>query len=361
MSNIVYNTIETAIQENPNNSYLISIETKISDGSIIRKYIVFSSPVEVFKYILNTTSKDRNFHEIISSKRHVKLYIDIDISPLEPNVIENVTERVIESMSKVFSKLNLTFDLNLLKLFINKNSGDQLLEIDTNPNPKNHICEYKQSIHLVYDGVKFQNLSVVKHIVEMISKTIPEKYLKYLDKGVYKSNQSFRLPYCCKLDKEDATMEPVTMWEYKGKIITVDANTPNQALFIGGFITAPSNITITNIEVPEVEKIQNHLTIPNTLRDKVIDTIKVILGEFFSSFNIIFNSVVSGVRMERKAKCACVVCDGNPIHDNIDQYAFTVASSRGITLMYGCYRGKNVISKVIKSLQQLRHVAQSSK
>lgn len=165
-----------------------------AQGDPIRIFAFFDSYIEFYNYMQKFPLQDRNFYEIIFGEFPQKPHFDIDISkeafdsmyPGEDmfTVAEIVREAVITACIEVFKEMNV--EINLAKdLLIYSSHADD-----------------KRSYHLVitnkcHDGNKEAKAfyTAVLHKVGLITNN---KYLKFIDSGVYSPRQQFRLIGCQK-------------------------------------------------------------------------------------------------------------------------------------------------------------------
>ena len=354
MNKIFYPSLDLANKEKVAGSHVISMEKTNSEGIVIRQYTYFTDPVEIYDFIYTRREEDRNFHEIVESNVNVKFYMDIDIDPNNLDILEELTGLIVDSMEKIFRKHKLLLRMEELLLLINNDSAMQIRDRNSNTQSTGKtnveeplVMKKKQSVHLVYTYLSFQNLRVIKHLVKQICDMIPEKYAKYIDQGVYKKNQSFRMPFCCKTGKSSATMYPIIKWSHKGE--TYKWGTDMKSIFVKGFIQSKAIITVTSIEVPSETKVSDRLKIPPEDLKMCLNVIKDFLGDTFPCFEVSFENE-SFIKLRRLKPSSCVVCEDGRMHESIGQYAFLTKSRKGITLIYGCYRTNRKKSKLLKEI-----------
>jgi len=361
MNKVLFPSLELAKENQVAGSHIISMETRNQDKNIVRRYTWFTDPMEIYKFIFTKTKANRNFHEIIASNTNVKFYMDIDIDPENEDILESLVGKVVDALNVVIDNNGLAFNINDVLIFINEDSASQIRDRNydnvktapesttTEQDDKKNIkaLEKKQSVHIIYTYYFFQNIRVVKHLVKQVCDLLPEDIVKFIDLGVYKKNQSFRLPFCCKIGKATATMLPITKWSHKGHVVRIDPDLSN--IFVKGFIEAKANITITSIQVPTELKISPSLNISPENLAKCIKIAKELLGDTFGCFELSYKDETS-IQLNRKKPSACIVCEDHRVHDSIGQYIYLNKTNSGIVMVYGCYRSTKKISRLIQNV-----------
>jgi len=362
MNKIFYPSLELVKENQVSGSHIISMESINQDGKIVRRYTWFTDPIDIYNYIFSKKPKDRNFHEIIESNVNVKFYMDIDIDPESEDILESLVGKVIDALDKVMENNGLYFNIDDVMIFINNDSASQIRDrnydnVKTTPESststehigkKNRkVMKKKQSVHIIYTYFFFQNIRVVKYLVKQVCDLLPENIVKYIDLGVYKKNQSFRLPFCCKTGKPTAIMNPITKWSHRGHTVRIDPNLTN--MFMKGFIEAKASITVTSIQVPNELKIPPSLIISPENLTRCIKIAKELLGDTFDCFEISYKGETS-IQLNRKKPSACIVCEDHRVHDSIGQYIYLNKTNSGIVMVYGCYRSTKKITRIIQSI-----------
>jgi len=149
--------------------------------TLVRKDFQYAQmyPKELFEYIeLKTSLKDKNLHEIVLSSMKQKLKIDIDATTETVSSGPEMRNAIVRSLLKVLEDVNIK--LNLEDLLIFDSSGGNVL-----------------SYHIIVPNYHFQSSECAKVIAQRVAKEAGE-YGRYVDLGVYKSIQSFRLMGCAK-------------------------------------------------------------------------------------------------------------------------------------------------------------------
>ena len=324
---IIYQNLEECLSNVTSKSAILSIE---KDG--YRNYIIFSNYIDMYTYVFSKKPHDRNFHEIIPRNKACKLFFDIDIDADHDRVIDQVCENLLEVTIKVLKDITKkTIVPENFFFLINNNTSKEF--------NKQH-CENKQSIHIIFTEFNFSSMKVVKYIAEKVFNEMDEKLVVHVDKCVYKKNQSFRLPYCCKLGKPNATMLPITRMEILDTTITYNMDVSIQNLFIKGCLGSEIGTTVM-IDIPKTVKNLNTLNISLEVYNHCISELKKLYKETLNCFEITQKG--DYIILKRRQKSPCVICENSPVHESIDQYAFICKKKKGIYLMIGCWRCNHCI------------------
>ena len=336
---IIYQSLTDCLENATSKSVIISVE-KAKENTIdetYRNYMAFNSYIELNSYIQSTLPQKRHFHEIIKGNKPCKLYYDIDIPAGSENTILIVCKLIMDKTIEVLGKLGRDPNIGYKDFYL-------LMNTNTSTELSKKTCKFKQSMHIIFNKYNFPSMTTVKYIAESVFKVFPEEHIAAIDKGVYKNNQSFRLPYCCKMYKSDAIMKPITNYSINGRSVKISRYTDQTTLFTNGCIGAEHGKRKI-IKLPKSEHKINAMNISNDLYMKGIGIIEEILGDTFTDFNLFQKDNYFTLR--RISPSACVVCEDHRIHDAIDQFAFITKKLTGQVLVYGCYQTNKKIEKPI--------------
>lgn len=142
----------------------------------------FRSPIDLYQYISSTPISEKCFDEIVSDS-YQKVRFDIDIN-LEDCIdqfetMDQILQNVIDNL--IASLLNILPDLNPSKMMYFSSHNEK-----------------KRSVHLVFPEYHTSGCDESKELFRIISKYIPDKYLRYIDHGIYGDNKSLRIMGCTK-------------------------------------------------------------------------------------------------------------------------------------------------------------------
>lgn len=170
------------------------------------EYYVFPNHKAFLKYLESLKEDTRNFHEVIIGEVPQKIKIDIDCeTEAQDNSLRKHLETFIcnieSATAKVFSR---EYNANL--------SADNFLRFDSSGKSPNG---YKYSFHLIVDGFYVANHLEAKYITRLILEQLSDNPLaKYIDTGVNKHNQNFRIVNNCKLGQPNRFKRHVNhQWE----------------------------------------------------------------------------------------------------------------------------------------------------
>lgn len=150
-------------------------------------YMLFDTHMDFLHFFETIPTEKRNFHEIIY-KKSVKPHFDIDLSWEDFKLVYPEGDK---------EKFQAVFDITLS--FITRACIECLAEfgIKINPSEDMVLCtshgENKRSGHLVITSYTHENHSEAEAFYNLILNRITSDYTKWIDAGVYKSFQSWRI------------------------------------------------------------------------------------------------------------------------------------------------------------------------
>jgi hypothetical protein len=174
-------------------------------------YTVFDSPAEYLEFFDNTPIESRQFHEVIFDLPQ-KLRFDLDakrhdvLAWVNPNAHDETLHEIarefglLDESSDVAARFDqiITGSLNAILdafLFI---YGVEL------PAENVIICKSsggeKCSAHIIIDGYHVREHTQAGEFCQQVLRQLPESYHQFIDAGVYKRTQNFRLAGCTKGD-----------------------------------------------------------------------------------------------------------------------------------------------------------------
>lgn len=275
----------------------------------------------IFNFVNKLPTRARCLHETILGVRCQKMKLDIDvmIDDFTKGNYEEIKDDIIRSVLKTYKAIGISLDLN-------KN----ILLFDSSGNEK-------YSFHIVIHGFY---LFTNNHAKELCSRIIEncKCYGKYIDTGVYKKTQNFRLLGCHKAGSE-RIKNFCRKWSYKGKRVK-SVLEDKFTIFLYSLISSTSQCEPLRIELPDIEKIEyDENRDPSFLDiDYYQETVNTLMGA--SIFTASFRN--REVILTRNSKYVgkgilCPSCCRNHERDN----ATLKITSRG-NLIFVCRKGTHV-------------------
>lgn len=167
-----------------------------------RDFIVFDSYADYVKWVKTIPDSERNFHEFIKESDGQKLKFDIDApasavntykpnTTVKPNISDKLAKDLASSNGK-FQDICYRIAETIIDLFV------LLYEYE----PEFVVCESKDthkpakqySRHLIIDGFYVSGSAQAEEFTKRLKRVLPEEVLRFLDTGVNKRLQAFRLP-----------------------------------------------------------------------------------------------------------------------------------------------------------------------
>jgi len=179
------------------------------------------------------------YHEVILGEQAQKFKIDLDGDDVKDPI--KVRNDVISTLYTVFENHGVDLSHSDLLIFQSVKSdswyGKEVI-------PKSYS---KMSYHIVVNNYYCATASIAKSIAKEIAEK--SKYGNYIDLGVYKSIQLFRLSGCHKEGKKEVK-QLLTSWSYNGEIVRrkIDKFSFNSTLI--SVISNCNPLSIT-IDIPE--------------------------------------------------------------------------------------------------------------
>jgi hypothetical protein len=311
---------------------LRSVEGKAfhhNDGRLIvhyndgkrRWYTSFANYLEFWLGLHKYGLTEYEFSEVILGDYHQKPRIDIDMSSSDHDhrdVLTHTISALILVMRELKVELNLSTDVALYS-----SHGST-----------------KKSYHIILHRWCVPTHKHADWILRKVRELLPPQYQEYIDTGVAKAVQSFRMLHCSKASADGTEIRTklfVPCWEYKGETIvsTIGDESGYNVWKIGIEEFEASLITyVADCEI---------LSIPDLKEEKRIyedqdinwDALEAWFSktEFSGYFHLDETDAKGIVRLQRFASSHCPICAR--VHDR--EHAFLVVRSDG-NVSYGCHR-----------------------
>ncbi len=188
-----------------------------------RTYLVFYSATDFIRWFHNN-SNIRTLHEVILGDKPQKLKFDIDASAEDLDKIECQPR---EGVTLRQSQAHEMFD-SIVNAIIYAFESEYDFEL-----PWQHLAisdsssAEKFSRHIVIPGFYVANNEEAAAFTKLVLEKIPEAFRKFLDAGVNKSTQNFRLPFCHKAGSDrikrmvwgDYPIDMIVTWIPENRVI----------------------------------------------------------------------------------------------------------------------------------------------
>ena len=161
---------------------------------MLNKFIVFENYEEYIQYWKNISDESKCFHEIIFGFNRQKIKFDIDIE------VENLEiTNIIPPSQKIIDEINLIIDtiIQLFEKYYNTIiSYDDIIVTDSSGSISS--TRYKFSYHIIIFTFFVENNKESEKFTLLVYDQLPENIQSYIDRGVNKQIQNFRLLGCKK-------------------------------------------------------------------------------------------------------------------------------------------------------------------
>lgn len=152
------------------------------------KYYVFDNPEHFFDYLEEQPEDDRSFHEVIFGWMLQKIKLDIDACD------EDITSNILEAIDEaIYTTFYMQYDIVL--------SAEQIITTESNGFDLGSTHP-KKSYHKIVNGFAVENNIEAQEFTRKLMCILPSEYHKFIDIGVNKNVQNFRLIGCKKLDSK---------------------------------------------------------------------------------------------------------------------------------------------------------------
>ena len=195
------------------------VNEKIFGGSTPR-FAIFNNHLKFLIYMRKIPSDEWSFSEIIPGDKSHKLYDDIEVSieKLPHHVIiecggdvKEITKRLVDLAEKTAEEcIRAT-----IKYLHDKGitySPDQVVFLTSHGKEKG-------SVHLIYQGIFVHTCEQGRLVSKKRLESLNPVYRQYVDEGMYKKNQGFRIPYSRKYGS-DRVLMPKKTFSFEGKMVT---------------------------------------------------------------------------------------------------------------------------------------------
>ncbi len=246
--------------------------------------------------------------------------IDKAIDIIPHNILNNLTENIII----VLKRLNIEISFNDIIIF---DSSD----------------EHKYSYHMIINNYYHNNNLEAREFFNLVIKQMDPTYIEYLDSGVYKRTQNFRMPGSYKVSNGKYIRKKRYSELNKIQNITVLDELKIGLINIFNF----TNMTYIPIVLPvNVE----HEIITDFNTEKCIELLhKIDPDEIFKYTETRDNIVI----LRRSKPSKCIIC--NRIHTSENPYLMITKDG----VYFNCRRSKNNI--FLGSLDSAKHIEKSKK
>lgn len=254
---------------------------------IYRSYGFVDSISELAKLIMDSDAELRCFFEVIPALKSCKPFFDLDIN--DPTDLDNhhlILKEVLYSITQISKENNWPLrDKDII------------------------ICEShsssKKSYHITINSFHVLNIKFLKYLCSKLVSKVSDKYLKYVDLGIYNIHRQFRILMNTKYNQNR-----YKRWS-KNNILKL-ANDGQS------FEEALRKTLITNIEqssikiyIEEPEKIISY----DELSKEMIDFCLSLLNDPNLEYNKVENNIIC---LKRKHSSYCSICHRQ--HDSENPY-----------------------------------------
>lgn len=290
------------------------------------RFCVFRTCLEFYNYAKNDIGFENNcFFEVIRGTKSQKPYFDIDIGLKEDSMSSfsrqqkiKISEKIVPLIVKtIFSKYPM---IKKEDIFVFNSHG-----------------EHKRSFHIVIDRWCFPTCKQNKQFCEKIMEGIPSIWHCFIDSGLYKSSQQFRMPLSHKNGTSRVKMIDKTLcsWEKDEDIIFISEEQEHMYMFISSLIGNTDSCNVLPFEIPE----QEELVFSKEISECDFEEIKEIISNMENS-NCFSIRKVEGtmIAMKRHRPCYCESCERTHEHEN--PFVFVTFANN---VYFNCNRGGNSI------------------
>ncbi|MCK4967741.1 MAG: hypothetical protein KAS12_01685 [Candidatus Aenigmarchaeota archaeon] len=158
----------------------------------LRNFKVFSS-VERYRIFFESTIKEnRCFHEVSFGFQPQKLKFDIDGGniPKDDNLVKLALTNCIDAIKEIFYRF---YHIYLFDL-----SDDDIICTTSSGAESDDMATYKHSFHIIINNFCVDNYLEAECFTAAVIEEMEIKYIPFIDAGVNKSVQNFRILHCTK-------------------------------------------------------------------------------------------------------------------------------------------------------------------
>lgn len=302
---------------NPSSAELaISLEKMNKNKEIKRIYTFFDTYVDFSAEFLTFYPRSRNFHEVITHNKRLKLYFDIEVEEENLYTFEERTflEDLVGNLIILFETFDITLDISRDLFFSTSHK------------------EGKKSYHLIIDNYCFYSLNEIRYMVDKLKLML--MFPSYYDFGVYSDNHCLRTCHSTKFG-EDRIFKPMLSWQFKDKIINYQYRSLNKDSIVLDFqaslITNTGHCKFINF-ICESKKVEFVNIDINNEVDQIIYS--YIDGLDFAKF---CRREGNKILLTRIKESLCEICSSS--HENQNPYIFFRREEGGrLKVYYNCRR-----------------------
>lgn len=286
----------------------------------LRIYSWFDSYIEFFHYMENFKPEDRCFYEIIFGELPQKPHFDIDINKesfvkLYPNedmntIGELLREAIITGCFEILKENNIDLDL----------SKDVLIYTSHGEN--------KRSYHIVINNKCHNNNKESKLFYELVTNKVKSytcnKYIEFIDRGVYSSKQQFRIVGSQKLGSNrpkvfcETFLYQGELYEHVYKEDVKDPNVKKVVIMYESLVSFTAGNAFIPLKVLPCKNIQVQ-KIEQEYVDQCISLLKKKIDHCpFSVREVIGNLIL----LKRESPSLCPLCNKTDPHEHENPYIF---------------------------------------
>ncbi len=322
-----------------------------------RIYFAFKSPLDFIIYYHNSIpDADKAYHEVILENSLQKIRFDVDMptpkefDPNNPETYKKMEKLSNETIELIIDEIVLQFKI-LFDIDINLET-----DICIYSSHNTIVGQYKRSFHIVVNNYCFENNKEVKFFCERILKNLPEENRSFVDDGVYKSKQNFRIVFS-KKKNGNRYKYPILEWNYHDSKIQhypgngecILSSRHRFSLIVNeSLITSCAGARLLKMPIPEYTEPHTKTLQPMDIEEGTFEKLMdVLINKFFkSNFPYIYSSITNGfILFTRKNPSMCPICER--VHDNENAYAFI---SDDKSMHFFCRRSKKrIIVSINKS------------
>lgn len=270
-------------------------------------------PIDLYQFICQEYLNNVCLHEVSVEGQYQKFKIDLDQCDEEDVDTSELINIVVTAIIDVFRDLRSPINEQDILLFSSCNNR-------------------KWSYHIVVSRWVLTDHHVAKYIADEV-KNKSGQYSRFID-NVYKSIQSFRLPYCFKLgtDRQKLIMEE---WNYFDVTIQVTDDLITQ--FYNSLITYTENCQVVQLTINIPTYSFNGIA--NMSEDYYQQVVDEYVGEGVYEVSTIRDNQV---RLKRLKKAYCPICyrEHGDINGSGDNAILYVTSN---SVLFRCWRNDNSV------------------
>jgi hypothetical protein len=304
-----------------------------------KKFIVFNSIADYKQYWQNAPNNKKCFHEIIFGFNNQKIKFDIDINiDIENNIdTENTYYKpsaiLIDDINCIIDQIIIQFNL-LYGIVI---TSDNIIITDSSGFINAH--KWKYSYHIIIYNYYVENNIEAKKFTTRVYENLSEHVQKYIDVGVNKQIQNFRLLGCSKVENnlrykklsENVFNSKYIDLKYEDFIITRFEESPN---ILPKMITESPKHSHKPIPDHDIDYIINWLELNHIIDDYILRGVN--------------NNIMSFNRIKNTQNCR--IC--NRIHENDNSLFIKIQKNRDkLSLVEYCHRNPNAYNTLITDLK----------